>query len=485
MSMAGKSNTILIIGGGTWGCSIALELARNGYSNVTVLDGEEVPSSIAAGNDLNKIMEEGSQSEDDTDAAYGWNRLHDLCTTAWLNDPIYKPYYHRTGYVMAASSDAAYEALRKDISGHEDEYQELVSAEQFRSTMPKGVLTGDLIGWRGFTKSSGAGWLFARGAIIAAKQEAERLGARFITGQHGLVTELLFSDEISDESMRGEQGDMMKRTALQGVRSAGGMIHRAHTTILANGANADSLVDLKQQLRPTAWTLAHIQMSPSEAELYKDLPVLFNIEKGFFMEPSAETHELKICDEHPGYINPVYQHLPDNRSTQEDGYGKHGGERVIIGSRPFAKHQIPVESEERVRAFLQEIMPHLAARPLSFARICWDADTVDRMPLIDWYPPDDGMDVVNQRDVEGGMRGGRLLLAVGGSGHCFKTMPAMGQVVLEFLEGKVDDKTRRAFRWRPEIAEGRNWWDVQGRWGAEGKVMDFNKAKGWTKIGET
>lgn len=60
MSMAGKSNTILIIGGGTWGCSIALELARNGYSNVTVLDGEEVPSSIAAGNDLNKIMEEGT-----------------------------------------------------------------------------------------------------------------------------------------------------------------------------------------------------------------------------------------------------------------------------------------------------------------------------------------------------------------------------------------------------------------------------------------
>lgn len=57
--MLPKDNSVLIIGAGTWGCSIALELARNGYSNVTVLDGEEVPSSIAAGNDLNKIMEEG------------------------------------------------------------------------------------------------------------------------------------------------------------------------------------------------------------------------------------------------------------------------------------------------------------------------------------------------------------------------------------------------------------------------------------------
>ena len=49
----------LIIGAGTWGCTIALELARRGYANVTVLDGEKFPSGIAAGNDLNKIAEEG------------------------------------------------------------------------------------------------------------------------------------------------------------------------------------------------------------------------------------------------------------------------------------------------------------------------------------------------------------------------------------------------------------------------------------------
>lgn len=54
-----NNDSILVIGAGTWGCSIALDLARNGYSNVTVLDREEVPSTIAAGNDLNKIMEEG------------------------------------------------------------------------------------------------------------------------------------------------------------------------------------------------------------------------------------------------------------------------------------------------------------------------------------------------------------------------------------------------------------------------------------------
>ncbi|KAI0406485.1 fructosyl-amino acid oxidase [Xylaria palmicola] len=460
MRMADKKDSVLIIGGGTWGCSIALELARNGYGDVTVLDGEEVPSSIAAGNDLNKIMEEGSQSDDDTDAAYVWNRLHDLSTAAWLNDPVYKTYYHRTGYVMAASSDGAYEALLKDIRGHEDEYQEVASAQQFRDTMPEGVLTGGFEGWRGFAKPGGAGWVFARGAIVAAKREAERLGVQFITGRGGLVTELLFSDEGRGDEKAGDE----KRGSLQGVKSADGAIHHAHTTVLANGANADGLLDLEQQLRPTAWTLAHMEMKPEEAGLYRDLPVLFNIEKGFFMEPSAETRELKICDEHPGYINPGYR-AP---APGEGAPGRDDG--VIVGSRPFARRQIPLEAEERVRAFLEETMPHLAARPFSFARICWDADTVDRMPLIDWYASG---------------RGGRLLLAVGGSGHCFKTMPAMGRVVLDFLEGRVDDRTRRAFRWRPETAKDRNWWDVQGRWGAQGEVMDINKVRGWTTIGES
>ncbi|KAI1138374.1 fructosyl amine:oxygen oxidoreductase [Hypoxylon sp. FL0543] len=449
-----SNNSILIIGGGTWGCSIALELVRNGYSNVTVLDGEEVPSSIAAGNDLNKIMEEGPQSEDDTDSAFAWNRLHTLCTRAWLEDPVYKPYYHRTGYVMAASSDPAFSALLEDIKGHEHEYESVDSAEGFRSTMPKGVLTGDFEGWRGFAKQSGA----------AAKKEAERLGVRFITGQKGQVTKLLFSDDAQSEALSPEKGD--GRRHLDGVKTADGTIHKANTTILANGANADFLLDFRSQLRPTAWTLAHIRMTPSEAELYKNLPVLFNIEKGFFMEPSAETHELKICDEHPGYINPVYA-----RTVEDNGAAITGDGCTVIGSRPFPKHQIPLEAEARVRSFLKETMPHLEERPFSFARICWDADTPDRMPLVDWYP--------NSRP---GRR--NFLLAVGGSGHSFKTMPAMGQVVLEFLEGRVDERTRRAFRWRPETAVDRNWWDVQDRWGAEGKVMDINDIQGWTRIGE-
>jgi glycine/D-amino acid oxidase-like deaminating enzyme len=57
-----SQSNILIIGAGTWGCSTALELARRGHTGITVLDGSDFPSSISAGNDLNKIAEEGRLS---------------------------------------------------------------------------------------------------------------------------------------------------------------------------------------------------------------------------------------------------------------------------------------------------------------------------------------------------------------------------------------------------------------------------------------
>lgn len=53
-----KNSSILIIGAGTWGTSIAYRLVKRGYTNIKVLDSNAFPSSISAGNDHNKILEE-------------------------------------------------------------------------------------------------------------------------------------------------------------------------------------------------------------------------------------------------------------------------------------------------------------------------------------------------------------------------------------------------------------------------------------------
>ena len=125
----------------------------------------------------------------------------------------------------------------------------------------------------------------------SAAREGLRLGVSFITGEEeGNVRGLIY-----------ENGDV------KGAKTLDGKEHRADRTILCAGANAAALFDFRDQLRPTAWTLAHIRMTDEEVELFKDLPVLFNVERGFFMEPDEDNHELKICDEHPGYCNWDYE----------------------------------------------------------------------------------------------------------------------------------------------------------------------------------
>ena len=419
--------------------STALHLARRGYEDVTVLDEYPIPSPVSAGNDINKILELGGDPNDaDDDESYVSDRLGQAATDGWRNDPVFKSFFHETGCVLAATTPKARKWLNENEGPSEATgWRPLKSKQDFRATMPEGVLTGDFPGWEGWFKSKGCGWVHARKAMEAAAIEAQKLGVKFTTGpEAGKVVSLTFAQD----------GD------INGATTADGAHHHAHHTILACGANAPQLLDMKNQLRPTAWTLAHIKMTPSEAKLYKSLPVLFNIERGFFMEPDSSNHELKICDEHPGYCNWIDKDNPSSRR-----------------SVPFARHQIPLESETRVRCFLRETMPHLAERPFSFARICWCADTPDRQFLISRHPEHPS-----------------LVVAVGGSGHGYAHIPAIGGFIVDALEGRLDERMQRAFRWRPETAVGRDWESLQDRFGPEGsnKVMDLGEVEGWTEIGK-
>ncbi|RDW64468.1 NAD(P)/FAD-dependent oxidoreductase [Aspergillus mulundensis] len=435
MSQLTKDSSILIIGGGTWGCSTALNLARAGYKTVTVLERSPIPSPTAAGNDVNKIMEEGAPSDTDTPEQYVWNRMHQITTNAWKNDPVFQPFYHPTGFIMAASQESARPHVDRYIATCPDELRLLNTAEDFRATMPEGILTGDFPKWKGFFRETGAGWVFARGALEAAFKEASRLGVKFITGDEGGVKSLVYSGDGSD---------------VIGAQTLDGREHKADHVILCAGAGSDQLLDFEKQLRPTAWTLAHIQLTEEERKLWKDLPVLFNVNSGFFIEPDS-TGQLKFVDEHPGYVNipPSQTPLPFPQST------------------PFAKHQIPLQSERAARQFLRDTVPQIADRPFAFARICWDADTPDRQFLISRHP-----------------RFKSLVVAVGGSGMGFMMMPAVGIAIKETLEGVLEGRLRDGFRWRPETAINRDWRDTQDRFGGEGKVGNFAEVEQWTRVGE-
>lgn len=59
-----KTEPIIVIGGGAFGLSTALELCQRGYTNITVFEKDEaIPSRWSAANDINKIMR--AEYEDD------------------------------------------------------------------------------------------------------------------------------------------------------------------------------------------------------------------------------------------------------------------------------------------------------------------------------------------------------------------------------------------------------------------------------------
>lgn len=125
-------SNILIIGAGTWGCSIALELARRGHTSIELLDCGSFPSPISAGNDLNKIAEEANEpSPDDSDEDYFWHHVHQLAMKAWKHDALLAPFYHRTGFIDAAVGDDAYQRCVEYANSEDTELAPLNTKEDF------------------------------------------------------------------------------------------------------------------------------------------------------------------------------------------------------------------------------------------------------------------------------------------------------------------------------------------------------------------
>lgn len=94
------------------------------------------------------------------------------------------------------------------------------------------------------------------------------------------------------------------KTTCNGVQTVDGTRYYADKAVLAAGAWSPTLIDLEDQCvskvspsnhvnassslidRRQAWVFAHIQLTPTEAAQYKDSPVIYDGDYGFFFEPN-------------------------------------------------------------------------------------------------------------------------------------------------------------------------------------------------------
>ncbi|KAI1837127.1 hypothetical protein DTO006G1_5975 [Penicillium roqueforti] len=402
------TKVVVVGGGGTMGSSTALHLIRSGYtpSNITVLDVYPIPSAQSAGYDLNKIM--GIRLRNGPDLQLSLEALD-----MWKNDPLFKPFFHNVGRIDCSSSEDGIADLRKSYQsmldaniGLEKTNWLLESEDDILEKMP--VFTREQVkGWKGLFCGDG-GWLAAAKAINAIGLFLKDQGVNFGFGKSGTFNQPLFTaDGIT----------------CNGVETIDGTRYYADKVVLAAGAWSPTLVDLEDQCVSKAWVFAHIQLTPEEVAKYKNTPVVYDGEYGFFFEPN-EYGVIKVCDEFPGF----------SRFKQHQPYGATSPKPISV-PRSHAKHPTdtyPEASEVTIRKAIARFMPQFKDKELFNRSMCWCTDTADANLLICEHP-----------------KWKNFILATGDSGHSFKLLPNIGKHVVELIEGSLSPDLAGPWRWRP------------------------------------
>ncbi|RDW59915.1 FAD dependent oxidoreductase-3 [Coleophoma cylindrospora] len=392
---------------GTFGISTAYHLAKRGYTNITCIDKHPYPSLDSAGYDLNKII----RTEYD-EPLYAQMALEAI--GAW-REPLWKDVFHETGWLVTTCGNKdASEHLRKSYENLKNNngiagVDFVDTPEDLIRYVPQLKSARDLSNWKGLWNKQ-AGWAHAHDAMKLLGDEARKLGVKFVSGAQGTMTSL----DVSDKK-------------LNGIKVASGNTIKASQYILCTGAASPALLpELSPHLWSKCWTLAHIELTETEVEEYRNMPVVDNHELGFFFEPDPKTRWLKICNATQGYQSKTAFN-PDGTSYSVPRYAS-----------DHPEDGIPAEAEEAINEFINTILPQFAGRPLLGARICWCTDTADQHFLIsrhDVYP--------------------ELLLGTGDSGHAFKFLPTIGSYIADALVGNERGTKKewqlRERHWRKDV----------------------------------
>ncbi|KIW37728.1 uncharacterized protein PV06_10359 [Exophiala oligosperma] len=421
MAHSDQNSPMLVLGAGTFGLSTALHLHRAGYTDITIFErAESIPSQYSAAYDLNKIVRAEYENTFYTDLA--------LEAIKEWKTPLFAPYYHETGYIVACSGRAPEKAKKSlstalsSISKHAvfaSGIEPLKGGDAFRKFAWQ--LDGPMAGYTGYYNRL-AGYGHSGNALKGVAEYLTSRGVRFVTGERrGRVAELIY------------EGYGKSRRCV-GVRTVAGTKYQAAKVICALGSFGAALIpDLGKFAVARCWSVAHVQLTEKECDLLRGLPVVNVRDLGFFFEPDPATKLFKLCPLGAGYSN-----------TDADGISLPPSEN---SSETSFSDWIPKADEVKLRTLLHEMLPWMADRPFVDKKLCWFSDSKDSEYCIDFVPD------TNES----------LVVISGDSGHGFKMMPIMGSWVVELL--RKGRQERELWRWRSEdVASPHRKWGTAVSW---------------------
>lgn len=257
-------------------------------------------------------------------------------------------------------------------------------------------------GTRNYVNLDG-GWANAQQGVEMLSKEVIRLGGRLIVGKRA-------KNLIRDE--QGKTTGVRCEDAVSGAEET----LRGDVVVLALGAWTNSTLpelNLTGSCLATGQFVAMIQLSEEERIKYSGVPVVLDLATGFYVFPPTREGIFKVA-----------LHGRGRTVTNEAGIS---APRTVISDGEEGL-RIPKSALPEFRSFLRRVYPDLADRPFLRTRLCWYNDTPDEDFIIGKYPGDDG-----------------LVVATGDSGHAYKLLPVLGEIVADAVMDKMSPSLARRF----------------------------------------
>ncbi|MCJ1480932.1 hypothetical protein MMC06_001087 [Schaereria dolodes] len=460
--------SILIVGAGVFGLSTLhtlLSSKRYKSTHLTIIDTLPIPINDTESKTKFHVPTASLDSSRIIRADYAHPAYAALAAEAqqlWRQGwgGVKKDRYSECGLVLTAYDDGEegekymenslqnVTDLNADAAGSETTSKKHETRLAIEELSSHSALVSAMRGTHGASGSKGyinhlSGWADAEGAIKDVKAHTLELGTKRgnFSWRSGKVVRLLFSEPLSSSPPDGS--NHAGRSVVGAALSDGTCLY-AELTILATGAWTSALLDLRGRVQATGQVLAYTQLTVSEAQRLKDMPVLLNMSTGMFILPPTPKGMLKVARHGFGYKNMVEVPNPEASSTfvgdndGEEGMEKNGKEEEAASAPTTPSstmsislpapdfHTLPPEALATCTAFLREMVPWLScfspsppastyppSSPFTTTRLCWYTDTPTGDFLITYHPsfppPNNSSSSLPSS----------LLLATGGSGHAY------------------------------------------------------------------
>lgn len=335
-----QSSTLLILGGGCFGLTAALELRARGWQ-VTLIDQGPLPHPDAASTDISKVVRM-DYAQDEQHTAMG-----ECSIQRWRewNARWGEELYREVGFLVMSRNSL-------QLNGFEHDSHAFLTQRGHRlRPTSSDVLKEQHPAWNHTVYKDGyfnpiGGWVESGRVIARLAAEARAAGVTLI--------ENVPQPRPTFEGLR-----------CTGIASSDGHCWQADAVLVAAGAWTPTLLPhLQEVMWATAQTVFHFQPQDPLPFTPPQFPVWgADIGRtGWYGFPANAAGLVKVANHGPG--------------------------RRVNASDP---RTLPAGEEERYRAFLRETFPSLADAPLHSTRVCLYCDTFDGAFWIDHDPGHPGL----------------------------------------------------------------------------------------------